>query len=47
VLDADPTTDIRNSEKVHRVMVGGRMYDPLTLNEVVTGERKRAPYWWE
>lgn len=47
VLDADPTADIRNSEKVHRVMVGGRMYDPATLNEVVTGERKRAPYWWE
>lgn len=47
VLDADPTTDIRNSEKVHRVMLGGRLYDPLTMNEVVTGERKRAPYWWE
>lgn len=47
VLDADPTADIRNSEKIHRVMVGGRMYDPTTLNEVVTGERRRAPYWWE
>jgi Tol biopolymer transport system component/imidazolonepropionase-like amidohydrolase len=47
VLDADPTKDIRNSEKVHRVMVGGRMYDPMTMNEIVTGERKRAPYWWE
>lgn len=47
VLDADPTVDIRNSEKVHRVMVGGRMYDPLTLDEVVTGDRKRAPWWWE
>ncbi|TAJ73840.1 MAG: amidohydrolase [Phenylobacterium sp.] len=47
VLDADPTADIRNSEKVSRVMVGGRMYDPLTLNEVVTGDRKRSPWWWE
>ena len=47
VLDADPTTNIRNSEKVYRVMVGGRMYDPMTMNEVVTGDRKRAPYWWE
>jgi hypothetical protein len=28
-------------------MVGGRMYDPMTLNEVVTGDRKRAPWWWE
>jgi imidazolonepropionase-like amidohydrolase/Tol biopolymer transport system component len=47
VLDADPTADIRNSEKVHRVMLGGRMYDPVTMNEVVTGTRRRAPYWWE
>jgi imidazolonepropionase-like amidohydrolase len=47
VLDADPTVDIRNSDKVHRVMLGGRMYDPLTLNEVATGSAKRAAYWWE
>jgi imidazolonepropionase-like amidohydrolase len=47
VLDADPTADIRNSEKVHRVMLGGRLYDPLSMDEVVTGARKRAPYWWE
>ena len=47
VLDADPTQDIRNSDKVHRVMLGGRMYDPVTLNEVATGSWRRAPYWWE
>jgi imidazolonepropionase-like amidohydrolase/Tol biopolymer transport system component len=47
VLDADPTGDIRNSDKIHRVMLGGRLYDPVTLNEVATGNRKRAPYWWE
>ncbi len=47
VLDADPTKDIRNTEKLHRVMLGGRMYDPMTLNEVVTGKRVRQPYWWE
>ncbi|HEX8481264.1 MAG TPA: amidohydrolase family protein [Allosphingosinicella sp.] len=47
VLDADPTADIRNSDKVHRVMLGGRLYDPVTMNEVVTGSRVRAPYWWE
>ncbi|HEX6377357.1 MAG TPA: amidohydrolase family protein [Allosphingosinicella sp.] len=47
VLDADPTVDIRNSDKIHRVMLGGRLYDPVTMNEVVTGTRVRAPYWWE
>jgi len=47
VLDADPTTDIRNTEKVHQVMLGGRLYDAATLNEVATGTFKRQPYWWE
>lgn len=47
VLDADPTQDIRNSDKVHRVMLGGHLYDPLTMDEVDTGTRKKAPYWWQ
>ena len=47
VLDADPTVEIRNTDKINRVMLGGRMYDPVTLNEVVTGKRVRQPYWWE
>ncbi|TRW17014.1 amidohydrolase family protein [Glacieibacterium frigidum] len=47
VLDADPTADIRNSEKVRQVMLGGRLYDAATLNETVTGTRKRLPYYWE
>jgi imidazolonepropionase-like amidohydrolase/Tol biopolymer transport system component len=47
VLDADPTADIRNSDKVSRVMLGGRLYDAATLNEVTTGTARRAPYWWE
>ena len=47
VLDADPLADIGNTDKIHRVMLGGRMYDPVTMNEVVTGTRVRAPYWWE
>ena len=47
VLDADPTLDIRNSDKIYRVMLGGRLYDPATMNETVTGSRVRQPYWWE
>jgi cytosine/adenosine deaminase-related metal-dependent hydrolase len=47
VLDADPTADIRNSEKVAKVMINGRLYDAATLNEEVTGNRKRPAYWWE
>ena len=47
VLDADPSADIRNSDKVFKVMIGGRLYDAATLNEEVTGTRKRLPYYWE
>ena len=47
VLDADPSVDIANSDKISRVMLGGRMYDALTMNEVETGSAKRAAYWWE
>jgi imidazolonepropionase-like amidohydrolase/Tol biopolymer transport system component len=47
VLDADPTVDIRNTDKVRQVMLGGRLYDSATLNEVATGTRTRQPYWWE
>jgi imidazolonepropionase-like amidohydrolase/Tol biopolymer transport system component len=47
VLEADPSADIRNSDKVSKVMIGGRLYDAATLNEEVTGTRKRLPYYWE
>jgi imidazolonepropionase-like amidohydrolase/Tol biopolymer transport system component len=47
VLSANPLENIRNSDKVHQVMLGGRLYDATTLNEVATGNRRRQPYWWE
>lgn len=47
ILDADPTADIRNSDKVSRVMLNGRLYEADTLNETVTGTRQRQPYFWE
>ena len=47
ILSANPLADIRNSDKIDRVMVNGRLYDAVTMNEVVTGNRKRTPYYWE
>ena len=47
VLDADPTVDIRNSDKVNAVMLGGRLYDAATLDERAPVVHKRAPYWWQ
>ena len=28
-------------------MLNGRLYDAATLNEAVTGNRQRQPYYWE
>jgi imidazolonepropionase-like amidohydrolase/Tol biopolymer transport system component len=47
VLDANPLQDIRNSDKIASVMINGRLYDATTMNEIVTGNRIRAPYYWE
>jgi hypothetical protein len=29
------------------VMINGRLYDAATLNEEVSGNRKRPAYYWE
>jgi imidazolonepropionase-like amidohydrolase len=47
VLDGDPTENIRNTERVSRVMLGGRLYDAATMREVETGTGGRGSYWWE
>jgi imidazolonepropionase-like amidohydrolase len=47
VLTEDPRANIRNSDTIEQVMLGGRLYDAKTMNEVGTGDAKRRAYWWE
>lgn len=47
ILDANPLENIRNSDKIASVMVNGRLYDATSMNEIVTGNRMRTPYYWE
>ena len=47
IISADPLEDIRNSDQVEMVMLNGRLYEADTMNEVVTGDRVRRPYFWE
>jgi len=47
ILSADPSQDIANSDNIAQVMLGGRLYDAKTMNEVGTGTATRQPYWWE
>jgi len=47
ILDGNPLENIRNTERVETVVINGRAYDAQTMNEIVTGDARRAPYWWE
>jgi imidazolonepropionase-like amidohydrolase len=47
ILDNNPLENIRNTDGVDHVMLGGRLYKADTMNEVVTGDKERLPYWWE
>ncbi|HEY0116678.1 MAG TPA: amidohydrolase family protein, partial [Allosphingosinicella sp.] len=47
ILTANPLDNIRNTDDIAQVMLNGRLYDADTLNETVTGDRRRQPYFWE
>lgn len=47
IMTDDPLEDIANAESLTHVMLGGRLYESVTMNEIETGESQRLPYWWE
>ena len=47
VLDANPLEDIHGSEAVRWVMVGGRLYDAATMNQIAPQKRVRKPFYFE
>ncbi len=47
VLDFNPLEDIHNTEAVNMVMVNGRLYDGMTLNQVGNHPGERPVLWWE
>lgn len=47
IIDGDVLTDIRQSENVAYTMLNGRLYETQSMNEVVTGDRKRASFFFE
>jgi imidazolonepropionase-like amidohydrolase len=46
VLDANPLTDIKNTNTIRYVMKNGRLYDASTLDEVWPRDRKVTHQWW-
>ena len=47
IMDEDPLEDIANAESLTHVMLGGRLYESESMQEVETGEGGRKAYWWE
>jgi imidazolonepropionase-like amidohydrolase len=47
VLDGNPLEDLRSSETVRYTMVGGRLYDAWTLDEIGNHPRERGRFWFE
>jgi len=47
IMDANPLDDIRNSEKIKYVMINGRIYDSLSMNEIGGHEKLRGKLWFE
>ena len=46
VVDGDPLTDLRATDRLTHVMLNWRLYQASDLQEVITGDRSTAPSWW-
>ena len=47
VLDENPLENLRSSERVRYVMVGGRIFDALSMNEIAGEKLQRKPFWFQ
>lgn len=47
ILNSNPLEDIHNSDDINMVMINGRLYEADSMNEVHSGDTKRADYYWE
>ncbi|MGZ9896714.1 amidohydrolase family protein [Shewanella gaetbuli] len=47
VIDGDPLTDIRSTDKVTYTMVNGKLYNAETMNQLNGDKRKREKFFFE
>jgi imidazolonepropionase-like amidohydrolase/Tol biopolymer transport system component len=47
VLDANPLDDVYNSDDVALVVLNGRVYDGVNLDQLAPDKRKREPFFWQ
>jgi len=47
IIDGNPLSNIRDSDKVTHTMVGGRLFDATTMDEMGGAEVKAADFYWQ
>ncbi|MDH3286066.1 MAG: hypothetical protein OEQ13_15140, partial [Acidobacteriota bacterium] len=47
VIDGNPLQDLRRSELVSHTMLGGRLYDASTMNQIAPDDVARKPFFFE
>ncbi len=47
VLNQNPLEDLRSSDDIRYVMVNGRLFDAMTMDELGNQPRERTPFWFE
>ncbi len=47
VIDGDPLKNIRDSDKITHTMIGGRLFEAGTMQEVGGREVKPEPFYWQ
>ncbi len=47
VLDANPLDDIYNSDNIAVVVLNGRVYDGIHLDQLAPDKVKRAQFFWQ
>ncbi|AZG71499.1 amidohydrolase family protein [Shewanella livingstonensis] len=47
VIDGDPLTDIRSTDKVTYTMVNGKLFNSETMNQLNGDKQKRKPFFFE
>ncbi len=47
ILNENPLDNIRNSDKINKVMVNGRLFDAETMDQIGNHPKKRKPFYFE
>lgn len=47
ILNSNPLENIYETDDISHVMLNGRLYDALTLDEEVTGDHDTKPFYWQ